>query len=142
MIAAHSVSVRDPPTAALVESRQLVSQFATPEALSVAFQRFIAANSDEAYILYRELDYFEQLAALDHLDHFDFELINLGCCPVNRWLIIGRYGNHQSTRWGGSNCYPLFEGLPRRCSRLSIRLRMTTDRNEVVLQATQDESEE
>ena len=72
---------------ALVETRRLVAQFATPEELSSAFQRFIAANSAEAYILYRELDYFEQLAALEHLGHFDFELIKLllGQTLIDRW---------------------------------------------------------
>jgi hypothetical protein len=44
---------------------------------------FVAENSAEAYILYRELDYFEQLRALERHGGFDFELIRT---PLGRWL--------------------------------------------------------
>jgi hypothetical protein len=100
---------------ALVEIRQLVNQFATQEALSVAFQRFIATNSNEAYILYRGLDYFEQLAALEHLGHFDFELIKLllGQSLVDRWEIW----KPSIDAMGGSNRYPLFEELAKKMQR-------------------------
>jgi hypothetical protein len=50
--------------APLVETRRLVAQFQTPQALRDAMMRFIAENSVQAYVLYRELDYFEQLGAL------------------------------------------------------------------------------
>ena len=62
---------------ALLETRRLVATFETKEELSAAFRTFIASNADEAYVLYRELDYFEQLAALEHVGAFDFELIKL-----------------------------------------------------------------
>jgi hypothetical protein len=37
----------------------MVAQFETPEALRDALTRFIAENSVQAYVLYRELDFFE-----------------------------------------------------------------------------------
>lgn len=48
----------------LVETRRLVAEFETREALRDALLRFIADNAIEAYVLYRELDYFEQLGAV------------------------------------------------------------------------------
>ena len=49
--------------------------------------RFIAENSVQAYVLYRELDYFEQLGALEKHGGFDFELIKtlLGRRLIDRW---------------------------------------------------------
>jgi hypothetical protein len=95
----------------LVETRQLVSQFATPEDLSLAFQGYIAANSHEAYILYRELDYFEQLAALEQLGHFDLDLIKLlsGQLLVDRWNLW-----QPSIDAMGANRYPLFKRLAKK----------------------------
>ena len=71
----------------LVETRRLVAQFETGEALRDAMTRFIAENSAEAYVLYRELDYFEQLGALEKHGGFDFELIRtlLGARLIDRW---------------------------------------------------------
>ncbi len=94
---------------ALVETRQLVATFATREELSEAFQGFIASNADEAYILYRELDYFEQLAALEHVGAFDFELIRLllGRTLIDRWELWKPSINAMS----GSGGYPMFEAL-------------------------------
>src|ERR1700691_5655989 len=43
----------------MVETRRLVAEFDTPAALRDALLRFIAENATEAYVLYRELDYFE-----------------------------------------------------------------------------------
>jgi hypothetical protein len=51
----------------LVETRRLVATFETREELKAAFEDFIASNADEAYVFYRELDYFEHLAALEHV---------------------------------------------------------------------------
>ena len=44
-------------------------------------------TADQAYVLYRELDYFEQLAALEQHGGFDFELIKtlLGRRFIDRW---------------------------------------------------------
>jgi hypothetical protein len=93
----------------LEESRRLVAQYDSSEALREAMVRFIAENNERAYVLYRELDYFEQLGALEHYGGFDFELIRslLGRLLVARW-----------ERWrptidelGGSDAYPMFERL-------------------------------
>jgi len=45
------------PKPPLVETRRIVAQFETPEALRDAMTRFIAENSVQAYVLYRELDF-------------------------------------------------------------------------------------
>jgi hypothetical protein len=93
----------------LVEARRLVAQFETSEKLRDAMVRFVAENSVDAYILYRELDYFEQLGALEELGGFDFELIRLllGRRLIDRWEL-----------WlpsieaiGGRTAYPMFERL-------------------------------
>ncbi len=93
----------------LVETRRLVATFQTKEDLSVAFQSFVASNADEAYVLYRELDYFEQLAALEHVGAFDFELIKLllGRTLVDRWE-MWKPTIDAMARTGG---YPLFTAL-------------------------------
>ena len=72
---------------ALVETRRLVDRFKTSEDLSAAFQRYVADGAPEAYVLYRELDYFEQLAVLEDRGAFDFELIRLllGQTLIDRW---------------------------------------------------------
>ena len=59
----------------MLETRRLVAEFETPEALRDALTVFVAENSAEAYVLYRELDYFEQLGALEQHSGFDFELM-------------------------------------------------------------------
>ncbi len=92
----------------LVETRRLIAQFETPEALRDAMTRFIADNSVSAYVLYRELDFFEQLGALEEHGGFDFDLIRtlLGRRLIDRWEmwlpsidVIGR------------DAYPMFERL-------------------------------
>jgi hypothetical protein len=94
---------------ALVETRRLVAIFETKEELSEAFQGFIASNADEAYVLYRELDYFEQLAALEHVGAFDFELIKLllGRTLVDRWEMWKPSIDAMS----GTGGYPMFGAL-------------------------------
>ena len=62
---------------ALVETRRLVAQFANREELRAAFERYVASNAKEAYVLYRELDFFEQLAAFEIQGAIDFHLIEL-----------------------------------------------------------------
>lgn len=93
----------------LEETRRLVDQFDTGEELRNAFERFIEEGSVEAYVLYRELDYFEQLGALEAHGGFDFQLIRLLLGPrlIARW-----------ERWypsieaiAGVDAYPMFEGL-------------------------------
>jgi hypothetical protein len=62
---------------ALVEARRLIASYASPEELAVAVQHFVADNAPDAYVFYREPDYFEQLAALEGIGAFDLELIKL-----------------------------------------------------------------
>jgi hypothetical protein len=71
--------------------------------------RFIAENSTEAYMLFRELDYFEQLGALEAHGGFDFELIRslLGRRLIDRWEMW----QPSIDALGGSAAYPMFERL-------------------------------
>jgi len=94
---------------ALVEARRLLARYRTPEELAAAFKTFVDADANEAFVLYRELDYFEQLAALEQRGAFDFELIKLllGRILVERWEM-----------WKpaievahGAGVYPQFEAL-------------------------------
>jgi hypothetical protein len=94
---------------ALVEARRLVGRFQSPEELRAAFAGYVAADAPEAYVLYRELDFFEQLAALERLGAFNFELIELllGRTLIDRWE-MWRPAIEQVH---GGGVYPLFEGL-------------------------------
>ncbi len=93
----------------LVETRRLVAEFETGEALRDAMMVFIAENSAEAYVLYRELDYFEQLGALEKHAGFDFELIRtlLGRRLIDRWEMW----QPSIDAIGGPGVYPMFERL-------------------------------
>jgi hypothetical protein len=92
----------------LVETRRLIAQFETPGALADAMARFISENSVNAYVLYRELDYFEQLGALEKHGGFDFELIRtlLGRRLIDRWEMW-----RPSIDVIGRDSYPMFERL-------------------------------
>ncbi len=96
----------------LIETRRLVATFESKEELSAAFQAFIASNAGEAYVLYRELDYFEQLAALEHVGAFDFELIELllGRTLIDRWEMWKPSIDAMS----GTGGYPMFGSLVRK----------------------------
>jgi hypothetical protein len=100
----------------LVQSRRLVARFSTPEELASAFQRYVAADAPEAHVLYRELDYFEQLAALERLGAFDFTLIELlvGRTLVERWDLW----SPALRAVHGDDVYPLFRDL-------AVRMRRT-----------------
>ncbi len=93
----------------MVETRRLVAEYETGEALRDAMLVFIAENSAEAYVLYRELDYFEQLGALEAHGGFDFELIRtlLGPRLIERWEMWQPSINAM----GPSAAYPMFERL-------------------------------
>ena len=93
----------------MVEARRLVAEYETGEALRDAMLVFIAENSAKAYILYRELDYFEQLGALEAHGGFDFELIRtlLGPRLIERWEMWQPSINAM----GPSAAYPMFERL-------------------------------
>jgi len=94
---------------ALVDARRLIDRFQTPQEVSAAFQQYVASGAPEAYVLYRELDYFEQLGALEQRGAFDFELIRLllGRTLVARWE-MWRPAIHAAH---GAGVYPMFEVL-------------------------------
>jgi hypothetical protein len=93
----------------LVEARQLVAQFETGEELAAVFQEYIRTNSRSAYVLYRELDYFEQLGALEKVGAFHFDLITLlqGQRLIDRWKLW----KPSIDAMGGDETYPLFAAL-------------------------------
>jgi hypothetical protein len=101
---------------ALVEARRMVGGFKSPEELSAAFAAYVAANAPEAYVLYRELDYFEQLGALESQGAFDLALINVlvGRMLIERWE-MWRPAIHQTY---GPGVYPMFEGLVQKLRRV------------------------
>jgi hypothetical protein len=70
---------------------------------------FVADNAEEAFVLYRELDYFEQLGALEKHGGFDFELIKslLGRRLIDRWDMW----LPTIDELGGVATYPMFAGL-------------------------------
>jgi hypothetical protein len=96
----------------LVEARRMIDGFRTPEGLAAAFQRYVAENAPEAYVLYREPDYFEQLAALERFGGVDFELVRslVGRALVERWELWAPA--LRSTH--GEESYPLFRDLATR----------------------------
>jgi hypothetical protein len=72
--------------------------------------RFIAENSVHAYVLYRELDYFEQLGALEKHGAVDFEMIRtlLGRRLIDRWEL---WRPTMDAIGGGEQAYPMFDHL-------------------------------
>jgi hypothetical protein len=97
---------------ALVESRRLVARYKSADELREAFQEFVAADAPETYVLYRELDFYEQLGALEQLGAFDLELIK---------LLLGRRLVERWDMWKpaietahGPGVYPSFERLARK----------------------------
>jgi hypothetical protein len=93
----------------LVESRRMFNRFKTPDELRDAFAGFVAADAPEAYVLYRELDYFEQLAALESLGALDLEMIKvlLGRTLIERWELW----SPALDQTFGPDVYPMFQGL-------------------------------
>jgi hypothetical protein len=92
----------------LVEARRLVAQFADRDALAVAFRGYIDTNSVSAYVLYRELDFFEQLGALEQIGAFDFDLITV----LAGRLIVDRFELWEpSIAAMGDGVYPMFTAL-------------------------------
>jgi hypothetical protein len=93
----------------------MVDRFKSADELRDAFTRYVADDAPEAYVLLRELDYFEQLAALESQGAFDLNLIKmmLGRTLIERWemwrpAITEAYGPH---------VYPMFEGLAEKLRR-------------------------
>jgi hypothetical protein len=93
----------------MIETRRLVATYRTPEALRDAVLRHAAANDVEAYVLFRELDYFEQLGALEDHGGVDFGLVRtmLGSRLVRRWELWAP----TIEAVGGTDIYPMFTRL-------------------------------
>jgi hypothetical protein len=93
----------------LEETRRLVDQYESSAALQDAFAHFVAERSVEAYVLYRELDYFEQLGALERHGGFDFQLIQMLLGPrlIDRWEMW----QPAIQEVLGAGTYPMFEAL-------------------------------
>jgi hypothetical protein len=93
----------------LVEARRLVARFESGEELTDALRRYVETDAPEAYVLYRELDYFEQLAALQRVGAFDLELIKLLLGPT----LIARWEMWKPAVEAvhGAGVYPNFEAL-------------------------------
>jgi hypothetical protein len=104
----------------LVEARRMVARFDSPEELRLGFAAYVAADADEAYVLYRELDYFEQLGALEEVGAIDLELIRLllGGALIERWE-LWEPAIHDAH---GPGTYPMFEGLVGKLGAESARL--------------------
>jgi hypothetical protein len=94
---------------ALEEARRLVARYQSAEELRGAYAGFVAANAREAYVLSRELDFFEQLAALESTSAFDFELIKrmIGPTLITRWDMWQPAIEDAH----GPGSYPMFENL-------------------------------
>lgn len=99
----------------LVESRRLVGRLGSAEELRDAFEAYVADDADEAYVLYRELDYFEQLGALESWGAIDLELVKLllGRSLIERWEMWRPALHHAH----GPGVYPMFENLAEKMRR-------------------------
>lgn len=91
----------------LVEARRLAARYKTKEELSAAFRRFIDANAPEAFVLYRELDYFEQLGALEQVGAINFDVLRLLLGP----RLIDRWEMWQPSIEAMPGDYPMFRAL-------------------------------
>jgi hypothetical protein len=93
----------------MVETRRLVATYGSAENLRDVFLRHIEANDVEAYVLFRELDYFEQLGAMEEHGGFDFGLIQtlLGPKLIERWDLW----RPSIDAIGGRAAYPNFTRL-------------------------------
>ena len=98
---------------ALVEARRLVAEHADGGELAATFATSVAENSMAAYVLMRELDFYEQLGALDHVGAFDFELIDalIGNSLVARWELW-----RPTVDAMGDDAYPMFRALAGKCA--------------------------
>ena len=94
--------------AELVAARHLVAQFRTGDDLRDAFRQLIATNSVDAFAMYHELDYFEQLGALEELGAVPFDLVRLLLGPrlIERWELW-----KPSLDMLGNDAYPMFTAL-------------------------------
>ena len=103
---------------ALEEARRLVARYQSADELRDAYAGYVAANAREAYVLSRELDFFEQLAALESTSAFDFELIKrmIGPTLITRWEMWRPAVEHAH----GPGAYPMFENLVHKLRRVYL----------------------
>jgi hypothetical protein len=104
---------------AMIETRRLVNRYRSAAELRDAFTAYVAADATEAYVMYRELDFFEQLAALEAQGAFPLDLIKL---MVGRTL-IARWEQWRPAIEAahGPRTYPLFEALAGKLERSFAR---------------------
>lgn len=97
---------------AMVEARQLSARYATSAELAAALQDYLDTNAREAFVLHREPDYFEQLAALEQAGAFDRVMLTalVGETLVARWDL---WQPALDAVYGGA-AYPLFRDLATR----------------------------
>jgi hypothetical protein len=102
---------------ALEKARRLFARYQSADELRDAYAGYVAANAREAYVLTREPDFFEQLAALESAGAFDFELIvrMIGPTLITRWDMWRPAIEHAH----GPGSYPMFENLVRKLKRES-----------------------
>jgi hypothetical protein len=102
----------------MVEARRLVASYGTPDALRDALLRHAATNDTEAYVLYRELDYFEQLGALEDHGGVHFGLIRtmLGRRLVDRYELW----KPSIDAIGGRDVYPMFTQLAEKMRAVTV----------------------
>jgi hypothetical protein len=93
----------------LVDARRMVSRFKSPDELRDAFANYVATDAPEAHVMYRELDFFEQLGALERRGVVDLELIRLllGRTLIERWELW----QPAIRQAHGADVYPLFGAL-------------------------------
>ncbi len=98
----------------LVDARRLVAEFSDGRALAEAFAEYRQTNSLSAFVLLRELDFYEQLGALDHIGAFNHELIELliGNSLIQRWELW-----KPSVDAMGDDAYPMLRALVARLQR-------------------------
>ena len=102
----------------MMESRRLVASYGSPDNLRDAFVRHIDANDVEAFVLFRELDYFEQLGAMEQHGGFDFGLIESAARAQAR-RPVRALGVRRSTSSAAVRCTRTSCTSRRRCGRRS-----------------------
>jgi hypothetical protein len=93
----------------MIETRRLVASYESPEALRNALTQHVEHNEAAAYVMFRELDFFEQLGALEAYGAISIELVRamLGERLVDRWELW----SPAIDAIGGPAIYPMFKQI-------------------------------
>ena len=93
----------------MIETRRLVASYKSPEALRDALTKSVEHNELAAYVMFRELDFFEQLGALEAHGAVSIELVRvmLGERLVERWKLW----SPAIDAIGGPAVYPMFKQI-------------------------------